>query len=80
MCNYSRLGFLVIGTVDAYLLALFVVTLKLHIAVDLCKQRIVAANADTVAGMKFGSALTYQNAARADVLTVSGLDAKPFSF
>jgi hypothetical protein len=62
--------------VNADLLALFVVTLEFHIAVNGRKQRVVAADPHIVAGMEFRAALPDQDAARADILTVAGLDAK----
>ena len=46
---------------------------KAHNAIDRCKERIVLANADVGAGMEMRAALTHENVACEDKLTVRTL-------
>ena len=54
--------------------------LKLHLAVDLCKQGIVRTDTDIVAGMDVGASLSDQNASGSDDLSVRSLNAQSFRF
>ena len=47
-------------------------------ALDQCKQGVVLANADIVAGMELGTALANNDGACSDVLAAKGFDAEHF--
>ena len=60
--------------INADLLAGLVFSFESYYAVLQSEERIIAADADIVAGMELGSSLTNEDSACADELTVSSLD------
>ena len=63
--------------IDADLLLVFSETLKADNACQLRIERIIIADADIVAGMKYGAALTDEDAASTDALAIRTLNAEP---
>ena len=63
-------------SVNAYLFAILVKTLKLDLTVDNGKQSIVRTSSYVIAGMNFCSALSYQNITGKNKLTVGALNTK----
>ena len=61
---------------DADLLAVTAHALKAHAAIHQSKQGIVAADAHVLAGMDMGAALTHQDVAGQNELTIGALDAQ----
>ena len=70
MCNLLR------SSVNAYLLSVAAYALKLHLAVNQRKQRVVGASADVVSGVDMSSALSYENVSREYKLSVCALNAE----
>ena len=67
---------LLLYRVDGAHFAILTLAFKLDMTVDLCKQGVVAANTDIVAGMDVRASLANQNIAREDKLTVRTLHAQ----
>ena len=61
---------LLLDCVDRAHLAILTLTLELDVAVDLCEQGVVAADADIMAGMDVRASLANQNVAREDELEI----------
>ena len=71
-----RTIYLLLDCVNADALAVTAVTLEANLTVDRCKQCVIRADADIVARMNMCAALTNENVARQNVLTVAALYAK----
>lgn len=65
-----------VSRVNADLLSVTTYALKLYLAVNEREQGIVGASAHIVSGVNVSAALSYENVAREDELTVSALNAK----
>ena len=65
-------------SVNAYLFAILVKTLKLYLTVDNGEQGIIRASPYVIAGMNFRPTLSYQNISCQYELTVGALNAKSF--
>ena len=61
---------------DADLLAVAAHALEAHTAIHQSKQGIVAADAHVLTGMDMGAALTHQNVAGQNELTIGALEAE----